>query len=471
MDLVTGGGRLTEQLLEDDDFYAPSRRLELLQILRDDIDFSDRSLNDANGWELVQGLFHLLDQPNRDIDLPLRWTLLTFQRDICRIVEEHPDFIDRVQFWFARAIIFRRPDIVELLANTIGKHIPAIWHRSSAFVFAVRLADAGLGAFNSLRKIKEAFLKYVAHSFDVDYGFATTLAMTSSIRFWWWRTMLECLPYEVETYVARAMASSSSFYDEGWEYDTLLALFLHDFIPVSHSSYGVCWECGESSWLSKETWWLETLQKIKKRQPLDLASAISDIQWERAVSFDDEANIAHQKGWVHVRSPNAFDPTLSTSDEVPLGDILHGLRKSERNVHGEDAERCETDPGYDTDEGEIDKDEHISDDNEPGNNTKEAGDDEDEQDYDDDEARNEEAYSRNRGRNCGKGIFAHCHVEPPPTGLDGSSTFQPEDDIFQWAYRSAEEITCPDCWAKLEEELALAHEAGTSEMPGAFVPG
>jgi hypothetical protein len=53
----------------------------------------------------------------------------------------------------------------------------------------------------------------------------------------------------------------------------------------------------------------------------------------------------------------------------------------------------------------------------------------------------------------------------------GDRDFNLKYGDFQWAYRSAEETTCPDCWANLEEELALAREAGTLGMPGAFVPG
>jgi hypothetical protein len=436
----------------DYDFYAPPRRLEVLQFLRDDIDFSDPSAEVANGWDLVLGLIWNVRQTDRVMaDHPVQWTLLTFKKDLASILQEQPVSMKHVQMWLSRAITLGRLDVVEIIADTIGKQHPCIWTGSTALHYAILTTEIRGGAFVNLGKVQKAFPLFVAHGVDPHfcafnfelkrYESITSLSMCNSSSFWLWRTMIYSSGYEIEKFIADELSGRSMLYDEGWESDTLLALFMHDFVPIFRATGVVCRDCGKTFYFSRENWWMATLRKIRERRPLDLASAISDIQWEHAISFDDEVDNAYLKGWVYLRRPSAFDPNLYTDDTRPLGDSLRGCEEVEQNMNRECA-GCYQD---------------------------ETDDNEDEQDCDDAESSSDEPHLAKFEQNGRGGIFAHCHVEPSPSFGDQDFDFEYED--FQWAYRPAGETTCPDCWANLEEELALAREAGTLGMPGAFVSG
>ena len=436
----------------DYDFYTPSRRLEVLQFLRDDIDFSDPSAKVGTGWGLVLGLIENVRQTDLAMaDHPVQWTLLTFKKDLAWILQEQPVSIKYVQLWLSRTITLGRPDVVEIIADTIGKQHPSIWTDSIALHYAILANAVGDGAFMNLGKVQEAFSLFMAHAVDPHfcafnfesrrYESTTSLSMCSSSSFWLWRTMIYSSGYGVEKFIADELSGRSMLHDEGWESDTLLALFMHDFVPIFRAPVVVCRDCGEIFYFSRENWWTATLRKIRERQPLDLTSAISDIQWEHEVSFDNKVNNAYLKGWVYTRRPSAFDPNLYTDDTRPLGDSRRGCEEVEQNMN-RDGAGCYQD---------------------------ETDDSEDEQDCDDDASSSDEPHLAKFKQNGRKGIFAYCHVEPPPSF--GDQDFDFEYKYFQWAYRPAEETTCPDCWANLEEELALAREAGTLGMPGAFVPG
>jgi hypothetical protein len=434
------------------DFYNPSRRLEVLQFLRDDIDFSDPSAKVANGWEFVTGLIDYLRQTGRTMaDHSVQWTLLTFKKDLASILQEQPVSMKYVQMWLSYAITRGRLDAIEIIADSIGKQHPSIWTNSAALHYAIVTPKMGDGAFMNLGKVREAFLLFMEHGADPHfcrfnmesrrYESPTSLSIHSSSSFWWWRTMIYSLDCEIEHFIADELLSRSMLCDEGWESDTLLALFMHDFVPIFRAREVVCRDCGETFHYSRENWWMATLRKVKERQPLDLTSAISDIRWEHAMAFEPEVYNAYEKGWVYLRKPSAFDPNLYMDDTRPLGDSLRGCKEVKRSMNREDT----------------------------GSHRDETDDSEDEQDYDGDESSSDEAHLAKFKQNGRKGIFAHCYIEPPPSADDRYFDFKHGN--FQWAYRSAEEITCPDCWAYLEEELALAREAGTLGMPGAFVPG
>jgi hypothetical protein len=436
----------------DYDFYNPSRRLEVLQFLRDDIDFSDSSAKVANGWELATGLIVYVGQTDRAMeDDPVQWILLTFKDDLASTLQEQPVSMNFVQLWLSYAITCGRLDVVEIIADSIGKQHPSIWTNSAALHYAIVTPKIGNGAFMNLEKARKAFQLFMAHGADPHfckfnmesrrYESPTSLSMYNSSSFWWWRTMIHSLDYEVEKFIADELSSRSMLRDEGWESDILLALFMHDFVPIFRARGVVCRDCGETLYHPRESWWMATLRKVRERQPLDLTSAISNIQWEHAITFDSEVYNAYEKGWVYLRRPSAFDPNLYTDDTRPLGDFLRGCEEVERNLNREDAVFYQDEPD---DNG-------------------------DEQDCDGNESRSGETHSAKFKQNGRKGIFAHCYIEPPPSV--GDRYFDFKHGNFQWAYRSAEEITCPDCWAYLEEELALAREAGTLGMPGAFVPG
>jgi hypothetical protein len=397
----------------DYDFHTPSRRLEVLQFLRDDIDFSDPSAEVANGWELVFGLIENVRQTDLAMaDHPVQWTLLTFQNDLASILQAQPVSMKYVQLWLSRAITLGRLDVVEIIADTIGKQYPGIWTGSAALHYAILTIEIRGGAFMNLGRVQEAFPLFVAHGVDPHfcafnfelrrYESTTSLSMGNSSSFWWWRTMVYGLGYEIEKFIADELSGCSMLHDEGWESDTLLALFMHDFVPIFRARLVVCQDCGEIFCFSRENWWMVTLRKIRERQPLDLTSAISDIQWEHAVSFDDEVDNAYQKGWVYFRRPTAFDPNLYTDDTRPLGDSLRGCEEVERNMNREGAE-CYQD---------------------------EADDNEDEQDCDDDELSSDEPHLAKFKQNGRKGIFAHCHVEPPPSASDRDFDFKYKD--LQW---------------------------------------
>jgi hypothetical protein len=381
-------------------------------------------------------------------DYPVQWTLLTFKKDLASILQEQPDSMDYVQLWLSRAITLGRPDVVEIIADTIGNQHPGIWIDSITLHYAVLTPEMRGGAFMNLGKVQEAFSLFMARGidphlcgFDLELGryeSITSFSMRNSSSFWLWRTMIYSSGYEIEKFIADELSNCSM---PGWESDTLLALFMHDFVPISRPAKVVCRDCGEIFYFSRENWWMATLRKVRERQPLDLTSAISDIQWEHEVSYDDEVDNAYLKGWVYTRRPSAFDPNLYTDDTRPLGDSLRGCEEVERNMNREGA-RCYQDQ------------------------TDDSG---DEQDCDDYESSSDEPHLAKFKRNGRKGIFAYCHVEPPSSFGDQDLEFKYKG--FQWAYCSAEEITCADCWANLEEELALAREVGTLGMPGAFVPG
>lgn len=436
----------------DYDFYNPSRRLEVLRFLRDDIDFSDPSAKVANGWELVTGLIVYVGQTDRAMaDDPVQWALLTFKKDLASVLQEQPVSMHSVQLWLSYAITCGRLDVVEIIADSIGKQHPSIWTNSATLHYAIVTPKMGNGAFMNLEKVQKAFLLFMAHGADPHfcrfnaesrrYESPTSLSMYNSSSFWWWRTMIYSLDYEIEKFIADELSSSSMLRDEGWEGDTLLALFMHDFVPNSRARRVVCRDCDETFYYPRENWWMATLRKVRERQPLDLTSAISDIQWEHAITFDPEVYNAYAKGWVYLRRPSAFDPNLYTDDTRPLGDFLRGCEEAERNMNREDAGSYQ----------------HETDDNE------------DKQDYDGDKSSSDEAHLAKFEQNGRKGMFAQCCIETPPSVDDRYFGFKHGN--FQWAYRSAEETTCPGCWAYLEEELALAREAGTLGMPGAFVPG
>jgi hypothetical protein len=454
LELAAGKERLAVKDLDTPsyDFYAPSQRLEVLQFLRDDIDFSDPSAGVANGWDLVLGLVENVCQTDRAMaDHPVQWTLLTFKKDLASTLQEQPASMKYVQMWLSRAITIGRLDVVEIIADTIGKQHPHIWTDSTALHYAMLTMEAEGGAFMNFGEVREAFLLFMAHGVDPHfcafnfksrrYESITSVSMRNSSSFWLWRAMIYSLGYEIEKFIADELSGRSMLYDEGWESDTLLALFMHDFVPIFRLTRVVCRDCSEIFYFSRENWWMATLRKIRERQPLDLTSAISDIQWEHAIRFDDEVNNAYLKGWVYKRRPSAFDPNLFTDDTRPLGDSLRGCEEVERSMNREAAGCCQD----------------------------ETGDNGDEQDCDDDESSSDGPHLVKFKQNGRTGIFAHCHVEPPPPVSDRDFGFKYKD--LQWAYCSAEETTCPDCWANLEEELALAREAGTLGMPGAFVPG
>jgi hypothetical protein len=286
--------------------------------------------------------------------------------------------------------------VVEIIADTIGKQHPHIWTDSPALHYAILVTKIGDRAFMNLRKVQEAFLVFMAHGADLHFcafniesrrfESPTSLSIYNSISFWWWRTMIYSLGYDIEKFIADELSSGSMLHDEGWESDTLLALFMHDFVPIFGATRVVCRDCGETFDFSRENSWMATLRKIRERQPLDLTSAVSDIQWEHAITFDIEAYDAYVKGWVYVRRPNNFDPYLYTDDTRPLGDSLRSCQDVGRNVNWGDTGSCQ------------DK----------------TDDSEDEQDYDGDESRSDEAHLAKFKQSGRKGIFAHCHVEPPP---------------------------------------------------------
>jgi hypothetical protein len=441
----------------------------------------------ANGWELVLGLIENVRQTDQAMAGHLvQWILLAFKKDLASILQEQPVSMNYVHLWLSRAIILGRLDVVEIITDTIGKQHPGIWTDSAVLHHAILTNPLGGGASMNLGKVQEAFLLFMAHgvdphfcTFNIEsrrYESTTSLSMENSSNSWLWRTMIYSSGYEIEKFIADELSGRSMLHDEGWESDTLLALFMHDFVPIFRALV-VCRDCGETFYFSRENWWMATLRKIRERQPLDLTSAISDIQWKHAKRFDDEVNNAYLKGWVYVRRPSAFDPNLYTDDTRPLGDSLRGCKYVEQDANEENTQRYQDQTDDNEDEQGYDEgaEKPGCGKDEPGFGQSrrtcdnETNHDDGELDYEGDELGCGEAHLAKFKQDGRKGIFAHSHVGPPSPVSNRGFDFKYKD--LQWAYCSAEETTCPDCWANLEEELALAREAGTLGMPGAFVSG
>jgi hypothetical protein len=408
------------------------------------------------------------------------------KKDLASILQEQPVSMNYVHLWLSCAITLGRLDVVEIIADTIGKQHPGIWTDSTVLHYAMLMNPVGVGAYTNLGKVQEAFLLFMTHgvdphfcTFNIEsrrYESTTSLSMENSSSFWLWRTLIYSSGYEIEKLIADELSGRSMLHDEGWESDTLLALFMHDFVPIFRGLV-VCRDCGETFYFLRENWWTATLRKIRERQPLDLTSAISDIKWEHEVSFDDKVNNAYLKGWVYVRRPSAFDPNLYADDTRPLGDSLRGCKDVEQDANEENTQRYQDQTDDNEDEQGCDEgaEKPGCGKDEPGfgqsqrNCDNETNHDDGELDYDGDELGCGDAHLAKFKQDGRKGIFAHCHVEPPSPVSNRGFGFKYKD--LQWAYCSAEETTCPDCWANLEEELALAREAGTLGMPGAFVSG
>ncbi len=91
----------------------------------------------------------------------------------------------------------------------------------------------------------------------------TSAAMRTSLSFFRWLEDLVALKFDLEDSVKQEL-TTAPLWDDGWDEDTLLFLFLCDFQPWCQV-YRFC-DRHYTHWWPRENWWRRTLQEIKARR-------------------------------------------------------------------------------------------------------------------------------------------------------------------------------------------------------------
>ena len=248
------------------------RRIDIVRLLANDLDFTEASEADSQAWNMVLVLLER-ERPSSQFSEETtvsEWLLDSFRPYIENNIPEHQaawilTFVLEVRSLTEKVLDIQN-DLVHVTFGADG-FTPLQSKIAEGFplscVPSMKLL-AERGADLHYVGCSEAFGARFAHGATAHFETATSLSMRRSLFFYRWRLLLRELNVDFEDFILEEL-EQNPLPQRGWTQDGLTALFNLEFVPVELPNQ-YCNDCGREIYCVykiEEDWWNVVLKRVK----------------------------------------------------------------------------------------------------------------------------------------------------------------------------------------------------------------
>lgn len=248
------------------------RRIDVVRLLANDLDFTEASEADSQAWNMVLVLLER-ERPSSQFSEETtvsEWLLDSFRPHIENNIPEHQAAWILTFVLEVRSLTEKILDIQNGLVNVTfgtGGFTPLQSKIAEGFplscVPSMKLL-AERGANLHYVGCSEAFGARFPHRATAQFETATSLSMRRSLLFYRWRQLLRELNVDFDDFILKEL-QQNPLPQRGWTQDSLTTLFNLEFVPVELPNQ-YCNDCRREVYCVyriEEDWWNVVLQRVK----------------------------------------------------------------------------------------------------------------------------------------------------------------------------------------------------------------